>query len=216
MKISATVNIDGRVGMDITEADLHKFIELGNNKGVLFCFGPSFTEGAEAYSREKGITIINRDELESLTGYPLPKSHEDTAGLIVSIKPEFFENLKSGKDRVFIKGGQLPHAVESGQDIVFYVTAPSMGIKGYAKIMEISSGSPKEIWAKHSRQSAFSEDEYMTYVQGKSIVTAFSFDRIKEMNQTLDLERIRSILGTFNHQTGQRITINEWGTLKKP
>jgi predicted transcriptional regulator/GNAT superfamily N-acetyltransferase len=215
MNISATVNINESFGADITETDLQKFNEVGNTKGILFCFGPSFTKEAEAYAKEKGITIINRDELESLTGYILPKSHEDTAGLIVSIKPEFFENLKINKDRVFVKGGPMPHTVASGQVIVFYVTSPSMGIKGYAKIMNISSDSPAEIWAKHSRQSAFSEEEYMTYVQGKTIVTAYSFDHIKEMPQTLDLDRVRSILSTFNHQAGQKITISEWERLMK-
>lgn len=32
MKITATVIIDKRVGMDVNEADLHKFTELENNK----------------------------------------------------------------------------------------------------------------------------------------------------------------------------------------
>ena len=164
MNIFATVNINESFGADITETDLQKFNDSGNMKGILFCFGPSFTKEAEAYAKENGINIINRNELESLTGYVLPRSYEDTAGLIVSIKPAFFENLKNNKDRVFIKGGPIPHTVASGQIIVFYVTSPSMGIKGYAKIMDISSDSPDEIWAKHSRQSAFSKEEYMIYV----------------------------------------------------
>ena len=81
--------------------------------------------------------------------------------------------------------------------------------------MDISSDSPDEIWAKYSRQSAFSEDEYMTYAQGKTIVTAYLFDHIKEIPQTIDLGKVRSILGTFNHQAGQKITINEWELLNK-
>lgn len=214
MNISATININDSFGANITEKYLQKFYEDGNAKGLLFCFGPSFTEEAEAYAEEKGITIINRNELEGLTGYVLPKSNEDTAGLIVSIKPEFYENLKNAEDRVFIKGGPIPNTVSSGQVIVFYVTSPSMGIKGYAKIMDISSGSPTDIWEKHSRQTAFSEQEYTTYVQGKPIITAYLFDCVKEMDRTLDLETVRSILGKFNHQAGQKITISEWEGLR--
>jgi predicted transcriptional regulator len=109
----------------------------------------------------------------------LPKSSEEVAGLIVVIKPKYFNNLVEKKDRVYLRGGGIPSGVDHGEVLLFYVTSPIMGIKGYTLIKNLSSGEPNDIWKKYSRQSAFTDEEYKTYTEGKSTVTAYSFEEIK-------------------------------------
>jgi predicted transcriptional regulator len=98
---------------------------------------------------------------------------------------------------------------------LFYVTSPVRGIKGYAIIKNLSSGEPSDVWKKYSRQSAFEEDEYKTYTEGKSTVTAYSFEEIKEIPECIDLEKIRKVLSGFNHQAGQKITVSDWEKVRE-
>jgi len=214
MDIIATLIINEDLGRTISEEDLRRFHESEEANGMLFCFAPGFSQQAKDYAQEKGINLIDRDKLGALSGFNLPRSYEDAAGLIVIIKPDYFEKLKAGTDRVFLKGGHPPLDVHRGQMILFYNTNPIMGIKGYAIIKDISIDAPSGIWAKHSRQSAFSEDEFKIYAKEKTEMSAYSFDEIIEIPGGVSLARIREILHPFNHQGGQRITINEWEKFK--
>ena len=215
MNIISTVFINAGLDNKVDKEQLQLFHESGVVKGILFCFAPFFTDSANDYADEKGITLIDHDKLEELSGLNLPKSSEEIAGLIVVIKPEYFNNLVEKKDRVYIRGSGIPAGVDYGQVLLFYVTSPIRGIKGYAMIKSLSSGEPYDIWEKYSRQSAFKEDEYKTYTEGKSTVTAYSFEEIKEMPECIDLEKIREVLGSFNHQAGQRITVSAWERVRE-
>jgi len=215
MNVISTVFINAGLDNKVNKEQLQSFHETGVVKGILFCFAPFFTDSAKDYADEKGITLIDHNKLEELSGLNLPKSSEEIAGLIAVIKPEYFNNLVERKDRVYIRGGGVPTGVSHGQVLLFYVTSPSMGIKGYTLIKSLSSGEPNDIWEKYSRQSAFKGAEYKTYTEGKSTVTAYSFEEIKKMPECVDLEKIRDVLGSFNHQAGQRLTVSDWESVRE-
>ncbi len=215
MNIISTVFINAGLDNKVDKEQLQSFHESGIVKGISFCFAPFFTDSANDYADEKGITLIDHDELEELSGLNLPKSSEEIAGLIAVIKPEYFNNLVEKKDRVYLRGSGIPAGVDYGQVLLFYVTSPIRGIKGYTLIKSLSSGEPNNIWEKYSRQSAFKEDEYKTYTEGKPTVTAYSFEEVKEMPECIDLEKIREVLGSFNHQAGQRITVSAWERVRE-
>jgi predicted transcriptional regulator len=214
MNIISTVFINAGLDNKVDKEQLQLFHESGVVKGILFCFAPFFTDSANDYADEKGITLIDHDKLEELSGSNLPKSSEEIEGLIAVIKPEYFNKLVEKEDRVYIKGSGIPAGVDHGV-LLFYVTSPIKGIKGYAMIKSLSSGEPNDIWEKYSRQSAFNEGEYKTYTEGKSTVTAYSFEEVKEMPECIDLEKIREVLGSFNHQAGQRITVSDWEKIRE-
>ena len=215
MDIVATAIMDEKLDEEVDKERLQSLHETEVVKGISVCFAPFFSTSAKDYAKERGIKFIDHDKLEELSGLSLPKTTEDIAGLIVVIKPKYFDNLVENKDRVYIRGGEISQGIERGQVLLFYVTSPIMGIKGYTTIKSLSSREPNEIWSKYSRQSAFTDEEYQTYTEGKSIVTAYSFEKIEEMPEGIDLEKIREILGNFNHQAGQRITVGDWGKIKE-
>ena len=215
MEIVATAIIEDRLDEEVDKELLESFHESETVKGVSFCFAPKFSSSAIGYAKEKGITLIDHDKLGELSGLSLPKTSEDIAGLIVVIKPKYFNNLVENKDRVYIRGGGIPPRIERGQVLLFYVTSPIMGIKGYTTIKDLSCREPSDIWRKYSRQSAFTDGEYQTYTEGKSTVTAYSFEGIEEIPEGIDLEKIRGILETFNHQAGQRITVSDWEKIRR-
>ncbi|MEA1944475.1 MAG: GNAT family N-acetyltransferase [Euryarchaeota archaeon] len=215
MNIISTVFINAGLDNKVDKEQLQSLHESGMVKGVSFCFAPFFTDSAKDYANEKGVTLIDCDKLEELSGLSLPKSPEEVAGLIAIIKPKYLNNLLEKKDRVYLRGGGISPGVDHGQVLLFYVTSPIMGIKGYTIIKNLSSGEPNDIWKKYSRQSAFKDDEYKTYTEGKSIVTAYSFEEIKEIPECIDLEKIREVLGSFNHQAGQRITVSDWERVRE-
>lgn len=183
-------------------------------KGNLICFAPYFSSSAINYADETGITIIDRNKLEELSGFMLPTSSIDIAGLIVVIKPEYFDLLVRNKDRVFIKGGGVFSGVEENQILLFYVTSPVQAIGGYTQIRKITMDKPLEIWTKYKRQSAFTDKEYATYTEGKPTVTAYSFEKINELDNPISLGRLREVIGSFNHQAGQKISTGEWGVIR--
>lgn len=215
MDIMATAIIAERLDEEVDKERLQALHESELVKGASFCFAPFFSSSAMGYADEKGITLIDHDKLEKLSGLSLPESSEDFTGLIVVIKPKYFDNLVKNKDRVYIKGGGIPPGIECGQVLLFYVTSPVMEIKGYTTIKDLSRREPRDIWEKHSRQSAFTDEEYQTYTEGKSIVTAYSFEKIEKMPEGIPLEKIRKILRNFNHQAGQRITVNDWEKIRR-
>ena len=214
MDITATVIIDEKLDEEVDKERLQSLHETEVVKGTSFCFAPFFSKSAIDYAKERGITLVDHDKLEELSVLSLPKTSEDIAGLIVVIKPKYFDNLVENQDRVYIRGGEISQGIERGQVLLFYVTSPIMGIKGYTTIKSLSNREPNEIWRKYSRQSAFTDEEYQTYTEGKSIVTAYSFEKIEKMTVGIDLEKIREILGNFNHQAGQRISVGNWDKIR--
>jgi predicted transcriptional regulator/GNAT superfamily N-acetyltransferase len=214
VKFMATMLVCDDLDHELDIDDLKVSLKEVLVKGNLIYFAPYFSEAAINYSGKNGITLIDRIKLEELTGLTLPTSSKDTAGLIVVVKPEYFEHLVQKKDRVFIKGGRVFSGVEKNQVLLFYVTSPIQAISGYTEIMKITTGHPSEIWKKYSRQSAFTVKEYMTYTEGKSIVTAYSFEKIKKLKNPIRLEKIRKALSSFNHQAGQKISTDDLGIIR--
>lgn len=196
------------------DVDIKNLFKSANVKGNLLYFAPYFNSPAKIFAKKNGITLIDRERLEKLSGFNLPSSSKDTAGLIVVIKPEYFEKLIQNKDRVFLKGGSAPSRIENHHVLLFYVTSPTQAIGGYAQIKKITSDSPSEIWRKYSRQSAFTEEDYKTYTEGKTTVTAYSFEDIKKLDHSISLSQIRKVVGSFNHQAGQRISTEECKIIK--
>jgi predicted transcriptional regulator/GNAT superfamily N-acetyltransferase len=214
LEIASTVLIIDDLRKKVDERRLKKFIGYPERIGMPYCIAPMFSEDAKKYAKEIGIVLIDHDKLEELSGINLPISYSETAGFIVVIKPQYYNDLLKRGDRVYIRDGQIPRNIEKGHILLFYVTAPISGIKGYTSIENISCDTPKKIWSKYNRQSAFSEDEFKTYSVGKQCVTAFTFDKIKQLTKDIDVEVVRSIVGGFNHQTGQKINIEKWEKLK--
>ena len=215
MNMVATVFMDGELDNKIDKEQLQSLHKSMVIRGILCCFAAFFTDSAKDYANENGITLIDHDKLEELSGLSLPRSPEEVAGMIAVIKPKYFNDLIEQKDRVYIRGGEISSGIDRGQVLLFYVTSPIMGIKGYTIIKNLSSGGPSDIWKKYSRQSAFEEDEYKTYTEGKSTVTAYSFEEIKEIPECIDLEKIRKVLSGFNHQAGQKITVSDWERVRE-
>jgi hypothetical protein len=61
-------------------------------------------------------------------------------------------------------------------------------------VAELESGKPlAQIAREHRSQSAFSKDDWSIYAQGKSWITAYSFEEIRETHK-IELQKIREIL----------------------
>lgn len=215
LKIICTFLIIDDLNNEVDENRLKSFFQMKDRIGMTYCFAPFFSDEANQFAIEKGIVLIDINKLEELSGLELPRSYGEIAGFIIVIKPGYFEKLLEKKDRVYIRGGKIPNGVEKDQVLLFYVSSPISGIKGNTIIQNLTCEAPSNLWNKYSRQSAFSNDEYKTYTLGKTDVTAFSFDDINELSKPISIDQIRSIVGGFNHQTGQKITVKEWEKIRK-
>lgn len=214
IELMATVCICDNLDIEIGIENLQDLLKPLNIRGNLFCFASRFSSELIQYAEENGITLVDHDKLEKLSGFTLPTSSKDIAGLIVVIKPEYYEKLVNNEDRVFIQGKGVPNGVEENQVLLFYVTSPTQAIGGFTQIRKITEDKPSDIWKKYSRQSAFADEEYYAYTEGKSIATAYSFEKINQFSNEINLDSIRYIIGSFSHQAGQRISTEEWKLLK--
>ena len=213
-ELMTTMCICDDLDLEIGIENFQDLLKTLNIKGNLFCFASRFSGKLMQYAEESGITLVDHDKLEELSGLTLPTSSKDIAGLVVVIKPEYYEKLVSNKDRVFIQGKGVPNDVKENQILLFYITSPIQAIGGFAQIRKITEDNPSVIWKKYGRQSAFTDEEYYAYTEGKSIVTAYSFEKINQFSNEINLNSIRDIIGSFNHQAGQRISTEVWRLLK--
>ncbi len=91
--LMATVLINDDLDVKLDDDALKNLLKLLHFKGNLFYYAPYFSDSAIEYANKKGIALIDRNKLQELSGYTLPTSSKDIEGLIVVIKPEYFEQL---------------------------------------------------------------------------------------------------------------------------
>ena len=108
--------------------------------------------------------------------------------VILSIKPEFVEQIFSGKKRfeyrkVIFKRNNI-------STIVVYATKPYGKVVGEFEIGDIIMKDPKELWEETKDHSGISKRYFNEYFKGKDKGFAIKIKNFKKYDHPLDLSMI--------------------------
>lgn len=115
---------------------------------------------------------------------------------LFSIHPQHAAKLFSGEKKVELRRGRVQLSVPSR--IWIYVTTPSKQLAGIAHVQAVEHGSPRTIWARHSKKLCISRDDFNDYVGSRSTVSAIIVKHVTQFDTPVDLDRLREILPTFH------------------
>ena len=95
---------------------------------------------------------------------------------ILSIKPEFVEEIKAGKKRYEYRKSVFKQPVEK---VYVYASAPVSKVIGEFQPVDVLSGEPMEIWDKTKSFSGITEKFFKEYYKGKTTAYAIVIQNFK-------------------------------------
>lgn len=116
-------------------------------------------------------------------------SQSDRA-LLLSVRPRYADAILNSTKTAEIRR-QRP-AVHSGTLVIIYATKPVGALVGTARILDISSGNPIDIWERHHLSTGVTKTEYDTYLSGAQTAYLLFLHRVQRLEPLLTLEQIRS------------------------
>lgn len=115
--------------------------------------------------------------------------------LLVSIHPRFAQAVVEGTKRVELR--RLRPAVESGDPIVFYETAPTCAVVARAVISCVSTGRPYRLWRSVGGESGLTRREFMAYFSNCPMGFAIAFNAVSVLSEPVTLDSLRRAVPDF-------------------
>lgn len=178
--------------------------------------GRRFKKRAIDFAKGKGIILINENDIFAITDWKPPEiKKEDVRGIILPIKPEFYEKIlrKGPKEFVYFKGAPFGKYLKNNDRIIFYVESPRKEISAFGVVINISIDRPEMQWSKFKEESIFDEEEFFRFARTKREILAIKLTDFKEIKPIkeknlkniippkflsgsyIDLETIKKLIG---------------------
>ncbi len=123
------------------------------------------------------------------------KYHDDIQnGIVMSIKPDYFDKIKSGEKTVEIR--KYFNANLKGCKVVLYSSKPSQEIHGYVTIDAIEKNPPTLIWDKYKEKIACSEKEYFQYTKDTKEIYSIFFKNFNRYTAPIPLTQLNHLIGS--------------------
>ena len=102
----------------------------------------------------------------------IAKKDDVQNGILMSIRPEFAEKIKSGEKTIEIR--KYFNTNLQGRKLTIYSSRPFQNLLGYADIDKVEKNSPEVTWNKYKDKIACSEKEFAEYTfDSKQIYSIF-------------------------------------------
>lgn len=121
---------------------------------------------------------------------------KDSKYLFVSIKPEFAEKILSKEKSIELRKVR-PH-VKSGDYMIIYASAPTMGVVGIARVKKIIEMSPKEMWEQFSLVLGIDKTRYDEYYSGLNRAIGIELDSVRSLSTPITLKELRDVDASFH------------------
>jgi predicted transcriptional regulator/GNAT superfamily N-acetyltransferase len=144
--------------------------------------GRKFKKRAIDFAEKKGVILINEEDIHRITKWKPPKiKREEIRGIILPIKPEFYEKIlgKSLKQFVYFKGAPFGKFLKKDDKIFFYVESPRKEISAFGIVTDVSTNSPEIQWQKFSKESVFEEADFLRFAKTKRQILAIKLADFK-------------------------------------
>ena len=110
--------------------------------------------------------------------------------LLLSVRPRFADSILAGTKTAEIRR-QRP-AVRPRALVIIYATKPLGAIVGTARILNLSEGSPDDMWREHQASVGVTKEELDNYLTGTETAYILKLDNIQRLEPLLTLEQIRA------------------------
>jgi len=113
------------------------------------------------------------------------------AVILISIHPEHFQNIASGK-KVFEYRKVMP--AQNVSYLVIYCTMPIKKIVAIAEVVESLIDTPSKIWAVTAHGAGISKEFYFEYFSGKRKAGSFMLGNVYKLLNPIDLSCLTSCI----------------------
>lgn len=185
---------DMEIDQDPVSMLYQKTLEAGYHVPVFI--GRKFKKRAINYAEKKGVILINEEDIHKITEWEPPNiKREEIEGIILPIKPEFYQKMlhKGLKQFVYFKGAPFGKYLKKNHKIIFYVESPRKEISAYGVVVDVSINSPEFQWNKFSRVSVFEKEDFWRFARTKREILAIKITDFKEI-EPLDEKALKQII----------------------
>ncbi|MDO8725403.1 MAG: GNAT family N-acetyltransferase [Candidatus Methanoperedens sp.] len=185
---------DTEIDQDPVSILYQKTLETGYHVPVFV--GRKFKERAIDFAAKKGVILINEKDILKITKWEPPDiKREDIGGIILPIKPEFYQKiLRKGLSQfVYFKGAPFGKFLKKNNKIIFYVESPRKEISAYGVIVDVSINSPEQQWDRFNKDSVFEKEDYWRFAMTKREILAIKIANFKEI-KPLDYNALKQII----------------------
>jgi len=110
--------------------------------------------------------------------------------------------------QAFVRRGKV--GPKDAKTLLFYVKLPVGEIRGYGDFLERISGTADELWNMYGSETVFeSQDEYDSFVEGRSKVTFIRFKNLQELEKPIGWKILSTTLGIMKMPNGGRYLSRE-------
>lgn len=103
---------------------------------------------------------------------------------IISIKPQFVEEIKAGAKRYEYRKAVFKQPVEK---VFVYESAPVCRIVGEFRPLDVVSGTPEEVWSRTKQYSGIKKEWYDRYYEGRELAYAITIGDFKPYSMPIKL-----------------------------
>lgn len=104
--------------------------------------------------------------------------------MLLSINPEYVKKIFDGSKRFEFRKVRCKSDVES---ILIYETAPTMMVVGEARIKNVITGKPSEVWRKTKSGSGISKVFFDQYYENRDRAIVYELDNVVKYDMPLNL-----------------------------
>lgn len=173
---------DTRVDQDPVSMLYQKSVDGGYHVPIFI--GREFKSRAIDFAEEKGVILIDEKGITEISGLQPPEiSKQGIRGILLPIKPEFYQNiiLQKLNEFVYFKGAPFGKELKKGDSIVFYVESPRKEISAYGTITSISIDKPEIQWKSFGEKSVFDKKDFFRFANSKREILAIEIKNFVEI-----------------------------------
>lgn len=116
--------------------------------------------------------------------------------LLISVHPAHVAAIRAERKSVELR--RVRPAIARGARLVFYETAPTSAIVGWATVRRVHEGPPTRLWKSIGRRSACSRADFFEYYADRPIAFAIEFAPFVALTSTASRRLLARRLGAFH------------------
>lgn len=119
----------------------------------------------------------------------------DSRAMFLSIRPRYAAMLIAGTKTVELR--RTRPGIEPGSLVVLYASSPRRELVATARVTEIHTATPPEIWSRFASEVGIQRPDYDSYFDGAQHAVAIRLINVEPLSAPLPLSDLRSRIEAF-------------------